>query len=186
MTLAATCARCARERSTSLMTTLFILFLARQVPPLQSDFYSDGGGKVNNSRVTFIDNRGHVETERPLGSVVNEAKDEFKAFAQTRVAMLIAETRENLNTIKSAAPMMAVGIFLALTAWFVLTGALVSLVWVAFAPSPYAPFLAFLIVGGAYLIIGGALGLLGYSSLQDKSLVPKRTIQVLKEDRAWF
>ena len=141
---------------------------------------------MNNPRVTFIDNRGHVETERPLGSVVNEAKDEFKTFAQTRVAMLISEMRENLNTIKNAAPMMAVGIFLAVTAWLVLTGALVALIWVAFAPSVYAPFLAFLIVGGAYLIIGGILALLGYSSMQDKSLVPKRTIQVLKDDRTWF
>jgi hypothetical protein len=141
---------------------------------------------VNNSRVTFIDNRGHVETERPLGSVVNEAKDEFKAFAQTRVAMLISEMRENLHTIKSAVPTMAIGVFLALTAWFVLTGALVALIWAAFAPSLFAPFLAFLIVGGAYLIIGGVLALLGYSSLQDKSLVPKRTIQVLKDDRTWF
>jgi hypothetical protein len=141
---------------------------------------------VNNPRVTFIDNRGRVDTERPLGSVVNEAKDELKVFAQTRLAMLISEMRENLRTIKNAAPMMAVGIFLALTAWFVLTGALVALVWVAFAPSVYAPFFAFLIVGGAYLIIGGILALLGYSSLQDKSLVPKRTIQVLKEDRVWF
>jgi uncharacterized membrane protein YqjE len=141
---------------------------------------------VNNPRVTFIDKRGHVETERPLGSVVNEAKDEFKAFAQTRLAMLISEMRENLHTIKRAAPMMGVGLVLAATAWLVLTGALISLIWVAFAPSAYAPFLAFLIVGGAYLIIGGVLALLGYSSLQDKSLVPKRTIQVLKDDRTWF
>ena len=141
---------------------------------------------MNNPRVTYIDNRGRVNTERPLGSIVNEAKDEFKEFAQTRVAMLMSETRENLQTIKTAAPMMVVGLVLAVTGWFVLTGALISLIWVAFVPSVYAPFLAFLIVGGAYLILGGIFALLAYSSIQDRPLVPKRTIQVLKEDRTWF
>ena len=69
--------------------------------------------------------------------------------------------------IAEIAPVMD---FLALTAWLVLTGALVALIWVAFAPSVYAPFLDS-IVGGAYLIIGGILALL-YSSMQDKSLDP--------------
>jgi VIT1/CCC1 family predicted Fe2+/Mn2+ transporter len=141
---------------------------------------------VNNPRVTYIDRGVRVESERPLGSIVNEAKDEIKDFAQTRVAMLISEMRENLRTIKTAAPTIIVGLLLAATAWLVLTGALISLIWVAFAPSAYAPFLALLIVGLAYLILGGIFALLGYSSLQDKSLVPKRTIEVLKQDRTWF
>jgi uncharacterized membrane protein YqjE len=141
---------------------------------------------MTNERVTFIDRRGRVDTDRPLGSVLNEAKDEFKEFAQTRVAMLISELRENAQTLKTAAPMMAVGLFRALTAWLVLTGALIALIWVAFEPSPYAPFLAFLIVGGAYLILGGIFSLLAYSSISEKSITPKRTIQLLKEDRTWF
>jgi hypothetical protein len=94
--------------------------------------------------------------------------------------------RENVQTVKSAAPMMGVGLIFAATAWLVLTGALISLIWVAFEPSAYAPFLAFLIVGVVYLIFGGILALLGYSSVRDKSITPKRTIQVLKEDRDWF
>ena len=141
---------------------------------------------MSDSRVTYIDSRGRVDTERSLGSVVNEAKDEFKEFAQTRVAMLISELRENAQTMKSAAPMMAVGLFFAITAWLVLTGALISIVWVAFEPSSYAPFLACLIVGIVYLAVGGILSLLAYSSIRDKSITPKRTIQVLKEDRTWF
>lgn len=141
---------------------------------------------MNNPRVTYIDNRGHIESERPLSSLVNEAKDEFKAFAQTRIAMLISEMRENLKTIQTALPMMAVGAVFAITAWFALTGALISLVWVAFQPSVYAPFLAFLVVGVFELIIGGILAMLAYSSIRDKPLTPQRTIKVLKEDRIWF
>lgn len=139
---------------------------------------------MNN--VTFIDKRERSDTGRPLGSVVNEARDEFKEFAQTRVAMLISEMRENVQTIKTAAPMVVVGLLFAGTAWLVLTGALIALIWVAFTPSEYAPFFAFAIVGIAYLILGGILALFGYSSVRDKSITPKRTIQVLKEDRDWF
>lgn len=141
---------------------------------------------MSNERVTFIDRRGRADTDRPLGSVLNEAKDEFKEFAQTRVAMLISELRENAQTVKTAAPMMAAGLFFALTAWLVLTGALIALIWVAFEPSPYAPFLAFVIVGIVYLLFGGILSLLAYSSIREKSITPKRTIQLLKEDRTWF
>ncbi len=141
---------------------------------------------MSNERVTFIDRRGRVDSDRPLGSVLNEAKDEFKEFAQTRVAMLISELRENAQTVKTAAPMMAVGLFFALTAWLVLTGALIALIWVAFEPSPYASFLAFVIVGIVYLVFGGILSLLAYSSVREKSITPKRTIQLLKEDRTWF
>ncbi|HLH10188.1 MAG TPA: phage holin family protein [Terriglobales bacterium] len=144
---------------------------------------------MNSRDVTYINSRRRVEgveSERPLGSVVNEVKDEVKVFAQTRIAMLISEMRENLQTIRAAAPMMGVGLFFVISAWLVLTGALICLIWVAFAPSVYAPFLAFVIVGIFYLVVGGICTLLAYSSLQKKAIMPRRTIQVLKDDRIWF
>lgn len=137
--------------------------------------------------VTYINSRNRVvETERPLGSVVNEAKDEVKEFAQTRIAMLISELRENLQTVKAALPMMVVGAAVLWMAFWVFTAAAIAIIWVAFEPSAYAPFIACIIVGVFYLIVGGALASLGYSNIKDKPMVPKRTIQVLKEDKIWF
>ena len=134
-------------------------------------------------KVRFIDER---ETTRPLGSVANELKEEAKSFATTRFAMLQSEMQDKIATLKTAAPVLAGGALLLMTAWLLLTGALVALIWVAFAQSAFGPFLALVIVGASYLILGGIAVMFALKSIREKGLVPKRTIQILKDDKIWF
>jgi uncharacterized membrane protein YqjE len=121
---------------------------------------------------------------RRLGEVVAEIKDELKEFLQTRVQMLIAELREAAKNSKSAMIFGGAAALLLGTAWLLLNLALVGLVAVAFWGSPYAWFFAFLIVGMFWAILGGMLGLAAIRKLQ--GLAPKKTIEVLKQDKVWL
>ncbi|RYD84289.1 MAG: phage holin family protein [Verrucomicrobiaceae bacterium] len=48
-----------------------------------------------------------------------------------------------------------------------------------------ATFLGFLIVGLVVGAIGGALLAKGIKTLKNKSIAPEKTIETLKEDKAW-
>jgi hypothetical protein len=66
------------------------------------------------------------------------------------------------------------------------TGALVAVLTMAFAGSPYAPFLALAIVGVIYAAFGAGALWIGFGRVGKKALIPQRTIEVLKEDKVWL
>jgi hypothetical protein len=136
-----------------------------------------------NSKVHYIDEESRG---RPFSATVNEAKNEFRRFAEIRIAMLQAEMKEKMATLKASAPMLIIGALLAITAFWVLTAALIALLFVAFAGSAYATFWACLVVGVLFAIIGSGALLFGYQNIRRGGLVPERTIKVLKEDKIWF
>ena len=124
--------------------------------------------------------------DRSVGAIVHELADEGKSFIGTRVAMFLSEMRENLKEWRAAFPMLMTGAVFLGTAWLVLTGALVSLIAAYLAPNPLAIAIACFIVGGGYFLLGGLLCFLGTRALRGQSLVPQRTMKVLKQDAEWF
>lgn len=126
------------------------------------------------------------ENGRTLAEVITELKDELKDFVQTRVDMLRSEFRDKVKAWKLAVPTIAAALLLTLTAWLVLTGALISVIAAAFYPSRFAYFFAFLIVGVVYALAGGIAGAFAWRELKQQGVVPQRTMQVLKEDRVWL
>ena len=139
-----------------------------------------------NDNVYNIGDRRRVPTDRPLNYVMHEVLREFRDFIETRFAMLRSEMRENLANLKFAAPLLIAGILFAGTAWLLLTGALVAVLAVAWQGSPYAPFLALLIVGVAYALVALCALLMAKGRMSKKGLMPERTISVLKEDKVWL
>ena len=134
-----------------------------------------------------MNRNNYAESQAPtLAGVVAEIKDETKEFVQTRVEMLKAELREKVATWKSGALLAGVGVLLLGTAYLLLTLALVGLVAVAFWGSPYAWFLAFLFVGAFWGIIGGILAFLAVREFRRQGIAPKKTLEVLREDKIWL
>ncbi len=127
-----------------------------------------------------------MNTEKSLGTVLTETKEEMKEFIETRLHLLRSEVTEKLRTWKYSVPLLLLGAGLLLLGWMVLTFALVALIRAWFLPSPYAWLWAGLIVSAAYLIAGGAVGWFAYSELQATGLAPSRTLQVLKQDQIWL
>ena len=123
---------------------------------------------------------------RSFRGVVNEVKDELKEFLQTRITMLKAEMGEKMRTIKTAMPMLATALVVLGTAFLLFTLCLVGLISVAFAGNPFRWFLAFLIVAVLYSIMGGMAAVFGLKELRAQGLMPRKTINVLKQDQVWL
>src|SRR3954454_8221768 len=120
---------------------------------------------VSSNVYNIEEERRRHNTEKPLSATINEAKEEFKAFAETRLAMLQSEMRDKIAGLKAAAPMLVIGAVVGLTAWLVLTAALICVLSAVFAPNPYAPFLGCLIDGVVYAAAGGAAFFFGLSKI---------------------
>lgn len=127
-----------------------------------------------------------VANGRTLAEVVSDMKEEFKEFTQTRIALLQAELKEKTKTLKVAVALGGAALVLLVTAYLLLTLALVGLIATAFANSPYQWVLGFLIVGVLWLVVGGVCAYMAKRDIQARGIVPRRTIEVLKGDKVWL
>ena len=127
-----------------------------------------------------------VNHEKSWAATIADIKEEVISFVETRVNLFRAELKETLSSLKAALPLALIAAVTLLTAYLLLTLALVGLIAVAFWGSPYAWFFAFLIVGGLWLIAGGMLAFFAYNRMRTRGKFPKRTIEVLKADKLWL
>lgn len=127
-----------------------------------------------------------VNNGRSLTSTLTEMKIELLDFLDTRIELLKTELQEKGKILKAAAPLGALGALLLVTAYLLFTLALVSLVVVAFQDNPYRWFFAFLIVAFAWAVFGGIAVYFAKRELEMNTLLPQRTIDVLKGDKIWI
>lgn len=127
-----------------------------------------------------------MNTDKPIGTLLAETKEELKEFLDTRLQLLKTEINEKIRRWKMAVPLLAVAAALLLAGWIVLTFAFVALIHALFLPSAYSWLWAGLIVAGIYLIGGIVVGWFGYSELTSVSVTPERTLKVLKQDQVWI
>lgn len=127
-----------------------------------------------------------MHTDKSLGTILTETKQEIIQFVTTRVNILKAEIDEKISRLKSVLPLLAVALVLLLSGWMVLTFALIALLHGLFVPSVYAWLWAGLIVAGVYLAMGAAAGWFAYAEIKATSLTPTRTLKVLQQDQVWI
>ena len=123
---------------------------------------------------------------RRVSEILTQMRAEFAEFVQTRIAMLRTELRDNWKLAKVALVLVGVAALSLSTALLLFTAALVGLVVAAFAHSLYRWFFACLIVGLFWAIIGAVAAYYAKREFQSKSILPKRTLQVLKGDKVWI
>ena len=123
---------------------------------------------------------------RRVSEILTEMKAEFVEFAHTRIAMLRTELRGSLRLAKVAIPLLGVAALLLGTAFLLFTGALVGLVVAAFPHNLFRWFFACLVVGLFWTILGATAAYFAKRQFQSKSIMPKRTLQVLKGDKLWI
>lgn len=127
-----------------------------------------------------------IEKDRSLHETILEFKQELTEFARTRIDLFSTELHEKATNLKLAAPLVATGALFLGTGYLLLTLALVSLIMVAFADSPYRWFFAFLIVAGAWLLFGGMAALMARRVISKTGLIPQKTLEVLRADKRWL
>ena len=127
-----------------------------------------------------------ISNGRSLAAIVTEMKEELKDLVQTRIEMFRTELQEKLKTLKIAAPLAGVGALLLGTAYLLFTMALVGLVVAFFRDNPYRWFFAFAAVAVLWTLLGGIAAYFAKREFELKGLMPRKTIEVLKEDKLWI
>lgn len=128
----------------------------------------------------------HSGSERSLGSIIAEIKDEVKEFVNTRVEMIKAELQETATAAKTAVPLILIALGLFVTGFLLLTMAAVVLVAFAFAGSALAWFYAAIVVAFVWFCLGATAAFFAYNAFRSHSRFPQRTVEVLKADKAWL
>jgi hypothetical protein len=126
-----------------------------------------------------------VNHEKSLSMVVSELKLEAREFLQTRLQILKKELGTKVSVLKLAVPLFAVALALFWVGFLAITALFVMLIASAFGGAAGWMW-AFLIVGGVYFVIGGICAGFAWMELKQRSLVPKHTLQVLKQDQVWL
>ena len=127
-----------------------------------------------------------MHNDKSIATILAETKDELKQFVTTRVNILKAEMDEKISRLKTVIPLVVAAALFLLSAWMVLTFALIALLHGVFVPSPYAWLWASLIVTVVYMVIGGAVGWFAYAEIKATSFTPTRTLKVLQQDQVWI
>jgi uncharacterized membrane protein YqjE len=128
----------------------------------------------------------HLNNGRTMGSILSDTKEELKEFLETRIAMLRTELGEKMAMLKAAAPLAMVGIVFLITAYMLFTLGLVGAIVAFLADNPYRWCIGFFAIAVLWGIVGGICAYMAMREFQVKELMPKRTMQVLKEDKIWL
>jgi hypothetical protein len=126
------------------------------------------------------------ESSKTLPELIAEVKDELKDFVATRLAMLRAEIRDKLASIKLAAPGLIAGLVLVATGWLLFTAFLVCAIANVFGNMMWKYPIAFLIVAALYSIGGFIAITFAWQQIKETRVKPEHTIRVLKEDQIWL
>ena len=123
--------------------------------------------------------------ERSLSVLIAELKLEAREFVQTRLQILKQELGAKVSVLKLAVPLFAIALALFWVGFLAISALFVTLIATAFG-GVAGWMWAFLIVGVAYFIFAGICAGFAWSQLKQRSLAPKRTMQVLKQDQIWL
>jgi hypothetical protein len=120
-------------------------------------------------------------SERSLATLFSDLASETGMLLRQEIALLKAELQEKFGRLGQGAGALAAGALIAFSGWLALIAAAVlGLSYVV------QPWLAALIVGLVVLALGAGLLLFGRSRLGTDALVPRRTLNSLREDEAWI
>jgi hypothetical protein len=118
---------------------------------------------------------------RPIAALLSDLAGETSTLVRQEIALFKAELNEKLGRMGVGAGALAAGGVIAFSGWLALVAAaILGLSHVL------APWLSALIVGILVIALGAGLALFGKSRLKADALVPRRTLNSLREDEAWI
>ena len=130
-----------------------------------------------------MDNGSHHSTEPSLtallGGIVSDAKD----LLVQEVALTKLEVQDELRKAKSAAISLGIGIGIVTVGGILLMLMLVQ-VLAAFTEMPLWG--CYGIVGGGLVLLGGVLLAAGKTTVEELDVVPRQTVETLKETAQWL
>lgn len=119
--------------------------------------------------------------ERSLGDLFSDLARETSTLVRQEVQLAKAELTHSATEAGRGVAMLAAG---GLVAYAGLIFVLLAIVY-GLIEAGLNPWLSALVVGVAVIAIGAVLLLRGRESLKPANLAPQRTVETLKEDKAW-
>lgn len=120
---------------------------------------------------------------KPLGALFADLARELVALFRQEIALARTEVSEKVTQVQHGAVALAMGAAVLLAGLFVILQAIVNAL-AMFLPPNLAPWLAPLIVGALVALVGYLMIKNGQSNLKAERLLPERTINSLRGDRA--
>jgi uncharacterized membrane protein YqjE len=127
-----------------------------------------------------------VEPDRRVSSVIGDLIHEMDQFFRTHIELLKAEMREKFPHLRNAVLLTFGATLFLVTGYLFLALALVVLIASAFPANVYRWFFGFLIIGILTAGFGAIAAFLAKSEFDPKSMLPRRTLTVLKHDKDWI
>lgn len=122
-----------------------------------------------------------VRQERSLGELFSELGNELSALVTQEMALLRSEMAENVRRAGKNAGFLIAGVALGYAGLLALIAAIIIGLYEAGLPGWVSALLVGVaVVGTAYLLIQR-----GLNDLKQQDLVPRKTIDSLKEDQQW-
>jgi predicted phage tail protein len=123
------------------------------------------------------------KSDKSLPALFSDLTHDMVDLVRQELALARAEVSQKISTAQSALTSVAIGAAIALAGLFIILQAVVNVV-AMMLPVNLAPWLAPLLVGAVIAIIGYAMIKGGSSKLQAENMVPQRTIDSLRRDKA--
>jgi Putative Actinobacterial Holin-X, holin superfamily III len=118
------------------------------------------------------------EISRPIVSLMTQVTSDLAYLVQTEFRLARAEMGETLSAASNAGVYLAIGGVIALGGFIALLFDIAS--WITVAGLPYE--WSLLIVAVVALAIGAIVAMAGASRMRASSLVPKRTLEQMRQD----
>ncbi len=118
--------------------------------------------------------------QRSIAALLSDLAEEIRTLFRLELALFKAELAEKLSRLGRGLGALAAGIVIAFSGCLVLLAAAVLALALVLRP-----WLAALIVGIVALLVGGLLLYLAKRWLTAQSLVPRRSLDSLRQDEAW-
>lgn len=132
---------------------------------------------------------GPASTDRSLGDLVRDLADKSGRLVREEVALAKAEMREKADLFAKNARKMVIGAALLVVALLVLMVAInrgLTALLVQFMPPGIAAWLSPLILAVVLALIGRGMLKNAGSTIKEEGVTPTRSIESLREDKAWI
>lgn len=122
-----------------------------------------------------------AKEERSIGELFTELAGETSTLVRQEIDLARVELTQKASDIGKNVAWLTVGGVVGLVGVLAVTAALILLL-----SKVMEPWLAAVLVGGAFLIAAGVLVMSAIKALKETDLAPRQTVETLKEDTQWI
>lgn len=122
-----------------------------------------------------------AKEERSIGDLFTELAGETSTLVRQEIDLARVELTQKASDIGKNVAWLSVGGVVGLVGVLAVTAALILLL-----SKVMDPWLAAVLVGGAFLIAAGVMVMSALKALKETDLAPRQTVETLKEDTQWL